>query len=95
MGFTETLGLSGPDEMFSYLGPEQWQSQSKHQLKTRIHALNVLRMIILDAPLAKEIYPIIGDAIGKSILATSDNATIPYILMIRMHSFICDGIHRR
>lgn len=79
LGFTKTLGLNGPEEMFSYLGTEQWQCETKHELKTRIHALNVLRMIILDAPLAKEIYPIIGDAIGKSNKQLwRRSATVPY-----------------
>jgi hypothetical protein len=66
VAFTKTIGLSESVEMFSYLDANQWQEQRKHELRTRIHALNVLRLIILDSLLAKEIHPVIGDAIGKS-----------------------------
>ena len=42
--------------------------------RSRVHALNVLRLIILDAPLAQEVGPIVGDAIVSSILGYIDPA---------------------
>jgi HEAT repeat protein len=42
------------------------------QAKSRVHALNVLRLIILDAPLASEVAPIVGDAIISAILGYDD-----------------------
>jgi HEAT repeat protein len=43
------------------------------QAKSRVHALNVLRLIILDAPLASEVAPIVGDAIISAILGYDDS----------------------
>lgn len=42
------------------------------QSRCRVHALNVLRMIILDAPLASAVRPYIGDSIISSLLGYSD-----------------------
>ena len=40
--------------------------------RCRVHALNILRLIILDAPMATEVKPFIGDAIISSILGYND-----------------------
>ena len=40
--------------------------------KSRVHALNILRLAIMDAPLAKEIHTIAGDAIFSSLLGYND-----------------------
>ncbi|GAX27172.1 hypothetical protein FisN_13Lh277 [Fistulifera solaris] len=72
VAFTKTIGLSESAEMFSYLDVKQWQDQTNYEKRTRIHALNVLRLIILDSPLAKEIHPVIGDAIVTSMLGYTD-----------------------
>jgi hypothetical protein len=42
--------------------------------RCRVHALNVIRLIILDAPLASVIQPIVGDAIISAILGYNDSA---------------------
>ncbi|KAL7572577.1 hypothetical protein ACA910_000394 [Epithemia clementina (nom. ined.)] len=41
-------------------------------VRSRIHALNVLRMIVLDAPLSQDIRPLIGDAIAVAIVGYVD-----------------------
>lgn len=40
--------------------------------KSRVHALNILRLAIMDAPLAKEIHTFAGDAIFSSLLGYND-----------------------
>jgi hypothetical protein len=39
---------------------------------TRVHALNILRAAVLDAPLAEDVRPFMGDAIVSSILGYDD-----------------------
>lgn len=41
--------------------------------RTRVHALNILRLIILDAPLASVSRPFIGDAIMSSMIGYEDS----------------------
>jgi Putative death-receptor fusion protein (DUF2428) len=55
---------------FVYLSADVWLSQ----IRCRVHALNILRLIILDAPLAKEVGPFIGQAIISSIIGYYDIA---------------------
>ncbi len=44
----------------------------QYEARCRVHALNVLRMIILDAPLASLMSPFVGDAIISAILGYDD-----------------------
>jgi hypothetical protein len=44
------------------------------QSRCRVHALNILRMIILDAPLTSVISPFIGDGIISSIIGYNDSS---------------------
>lgn len=43
-------------------------------MRSRVHALNILRLIILDAPLAKAVGPIIGDSLVAAIIGYNDDA---------------------
>jgi Putative death-receptor fusion protein (DUF2428) len=45
-----------------------------YEERTRVHALNILRLIILDAPLSSEVLPLVGDAIIISIMGYLDSA---------------------
>ena len=73
--FLSTVGLSPdhPDEVFSHLSDvgtsSAWVSQST---RSRVHALNVLRMMILDAPLSKDMFPLVGDAFVSAIMGYVD-----------------------
>jgi hypothetical protein len=61
----ESFGIGFPSRnSFSY--------SSFRQTRCRVHALNVLRMLILDAPLSKVISSVAGDAIVSSILGYND-----------------------
>jgi len=53
---------------------EPYILDSQYEARCRVHALNVLRMIILDAPLASEIGPLVGDTIIASILGYDDSS---------------------
>ena len=41
-------------------------------VRTRVHALNILRSILLDAPLAREVYPFVGIALIASVIGYTD-----------------------
>lgn len=43
-----------------------------HNQRTRVHALNTLRLILLDAPLSREVFPFVGVAIIASVIGYSD-----------------------
>lgn len=43
-----------------------------YEARTRVHALNVMRMLVLDAPLSTVVGPFIGDAIIVALLGYSD-----------------------
>jgi len=45
---------------------------SQYEARCRVHALNILRMIVLDAPLASVISPFVGDAVISAILGYDD-----------------------
>lgn len=45
---------------------------SVEEATSRVHALNVLRLIILDAPLATEVAPFIGDCIVSALIGYTD-----------------------
>ena len=42
--------------------------------RSRIHALNILRLIILDAPLATEMREFVGDCIISSLIGYKDSS---------------------
>jgi len=45
-----------------------------YEARCRVHALNVLRMLILDAPLSPAVSPFIGDSIISSLLGYTDSS---------------------
>ena len=45
-----------------------------YDARCRVHALNILRLVILDAPMAIDVKPFIGDAIISSILGYNDSS---------------------
>ena len=49
-------------------------SEGDYDWKCRVHALNVLRLMIMDSPLAAETQPFIGDAIISALLAFGDGS---------------------
>ena len=49
-------------------------SDSDYQARSRVHALNVLRFSILDAPLATEMRKFVGDAIVSALLGYNDKS---------------------
>ncbi|KAG7351266.1 putative death-receptor fusion protein DUF2428 [Nitzschia inconspicua] len=77
------LALSLPpqesiDVAFAKLGIDTIQvsvlSQDNYEARCRIHALNVLRMLILDAPLSKFVSCIAGECIVSAILGYDDTS---------------------
>jgi hypothetical protein len=72
--FMDSIGIDKEHHPFSTIGVDKVESSvdSNYELRTRIHALNVLRLIILDAPMSKEVYPLIGDATSSSIIGYTD-----------------------
>lgn len=64
--------------VFSSLGTshlsagEMFVSDESYEIRTRVHALNILRLAILDAPLAPVTNKIIGDAFVSAIIGYSD-----------------------
>ena len=46
--------------------------ETDYSVRTRVHALNVLRMMALDAPLSQEVQPYLGEAIAVAILGYLD-----------------------
>jgi hypothetical protein len=49
-------------------------AEGHYEAQSRIHALNVLRLMILDAPLSQEVSPLIGDAITAAIIGYTDSS---------------------
>jgi hypothetical protein len=76
--FKESTGLGQESRtpMFSFLSDESIRpvQEGHYEVQSRIHALNVLRLIILDAPLSQEVLPIIGDAITAAIIGYTDSS---------------------
>ena len=61
--FLLTVGLPPGDhvQIFSYLDEgDVLIPQHTHSTRSRVHSLNVLRMMILDAPLSQEVLPLVG-----------------------------------
>lgn len=63
-------------DLFSTLDDKNYANMPtqdcQYSVSSRVHALNVLRMIVLDAPLSKDIQPYIGDAITAAIVGYVD-----------------------
>lgn len=76
--FRESIGLGQEcrTPMFSFLSDDSVRpiQESHYEVQSRIHALNVLRLIILDAPLSQEVFPVIGDAITVAIIGYTDSS---------------------
>ena len=51
---------------------ESYVRDDQYEARCRVHALNVLRMIILDAPLSSLISPFVGDCVISAILGYDD-----------------------
>jgi hypothetical protein len=73
--FLSTIGLSpeNPGRLFSYFQPETTSVAGAYSTRSRVHALNVMRMMILDAPLSQEIFPTVGDAMIGAIMGYVDS----------------------
>ena len=74
------LGLSNVAENATSLFSFSLQSHletssfsSTNDSTSRVHALNVLRLIILDSPLAPQVAPFIGDCIVSSMIGYTDD----------------------
>ena len=67
-----------PDDEYEvshdYLCCRQPKLNSLLQSRCRVHALNILRLIILDAPVAADVGPFVGDAIMSAILGYNDES---------------------
>ena len=69
------LGLSGFQFTFSReLQNSSFVDDEKYQWKSRVHALNILRFAILDAPLAKELRWYISDCIISAFIGYDDSS---------------------
>ena len=72
--FIENVGIK-ESCIFSTLGSDVISNStpdSQYEPRSRIHALNVLRLVILDAPLSSEVLPIVGDAISSAVIGYTD-----------------------
>ena len=70
-----SLGLKNL-EVFSFLFKGTYNEKvdaGHHRVTARVHALNVLRAVFLDAPLSVEVFPCAGDAIASAILGFVDS----------------------
>mmetsp|Transcript_22262 Transcript_22262/g.31337 ORF Transcript_22262/g.31337 Transcript_22262/m.31337 type:complete len:2224 (-) Transcript_22262:183-6854(-) len=47
--------------------------EENYEARCRVHALNILRLVILDAPLASRTRPFVGDAIISALIGYDDN----------------------
>ena len=75
----EKLGIQGPAAVFvfpRYLNDSRnvFLNDAKYHDRTRVHALNVLRLSILDAPLASEMRKFVGDGIVSALLGYNDES---------------------
>ena len=76
-GFLEVVyGVAQPEGVFPLLreiiSEKGRVVRGEYSVRSRVHALNVLRMIVLDSPLTQDIYPFIGDAIATAIVGYVD-----------------------
>ena len=77
--FIERVGLMKEScvfPMFSFLSGADLRlvPADQYETRSRIHALNILRLIVLDAPLSQEVFPVIGDAIAAAIIGYTDSS---------------------
>jgi hypothetical protein len=76
--FLSTIGYdTNMEGLFSHIGTGPSMdvvADASYEIRSRIHALNILRLIILDAPLSKEVFPFIGDALSSAIIGYTDPA---------------------
>jgi hypothetical protein len=73
----KTIGFSEDDDPSLFFLPEDESfslvPEEKYEERARVHALNVLRMILLDAPLSHEVFPFVGLAFVSSIFGYVDH----------------------
>ena len=70
--FIVKIGVTGQSKLFSYLQDNSATIEGQ-TVRCRVHSLNVLRMMILDAPLSNEMAPLVGDAIVSAIIGYVDS----------------------
>lgn len=67
-----------PCEMFTFTKDistgDAFVADSEYNHRSRIHALNILRLIILDAPLAKYMREYVGDSIISALIGYKDSS---------------------
>jgi hypothetical protein len=68
----DTRSDGEPPFSFSLVNDSQLVDDGNYLIRTRVHALNILRLVLLDAPLAQEVFPAAGDAISSAILGYMD-----------------------
>ncbi|KAL3934493.1 MAG: hypothetical protein SGBAC_009805 [Bacillariaceae sp.] len=64
-------GVSSFFQLSTGQGPS-FVSDTKYEARSRVHALNVLRLIILDAPLVSAMSPMVGSSMVSAILGYDD-----------------------
>lgn len=74
--FMRKIDLQSSDQCFSASQTPLESNivpDSLYEGRSRVHALNILRLIILDAPLSKIVTPFIGEAVASSIMGYTDS----------------------
>mmetsp|Transcript_27746 Transcript_27746/g.66938 ORF Transcript_27746/g.66938 Transcript_27746/m.66938 type:complete len:2336 (-) Transcript_27746:142-7149(-) len=74
----ESLGLQGIDSFdFTFkplIGPKPFVLDNEYEERRRVHALNILRLIILEAPLVSLVGPYIGDMMISAVFGYRDRS---------------------
>lgn len=74
--FTKKLDLSKDNKRLLFLFIEEQHelvSDGCYDIRTRVHALNILRSVLLDAPLSRTVFPFVGAAIIASVVGYIDS----------------------
>ena len=73
-----TKWAASPNEMFIFTkdltNDDAFVTDSEYNNRSRVHALNILRLIILDAPLAKSMREYVGDCIISALIGYKDSS---------------------
>ena len=80
-GYVHRWGFNSIDDMFTFTHHisntnGSFVNDNSYEWRTRIHALNVLRLVILDAPLAKDMRKFIGDSLVSALIGYSDESWV-------------------
>jgi hypothetical protein len=76
----KSLKLTAEDDMFVFTPILRrhhigiFAADTNYQWRTRVHALNVIRLIILDSPMTADMRPFVGDAIIAAIAGYKDES---------------------